>query len=166
MIKYANFFARLGKPQQYQLLNLATIRRFHQDELIARLGGQSESVFVVTNGRVKIFESTACGKAIILWFCGTGELFGFCETLAASTLSSHQINAQACSPAELLVIKKSDFEHFIMGNPTAFLPMVQLLGFRLRELSEVLMDVTSSDVTSRVIRLLYRLSGLYGKSTR
>ena len=26
------------------------------------------------------------------------------------------------------------------------------------------MDVTSSDVTSRVIRLLYRLGGLYGKS--
>ena len=38
------------------------------------------------------------------------------------------------------------------------------MGFRLREVSEVLMDITTSDVTSRVIKLLSRLGGLYGKS--
>jgi CRP/FNR family transcriptional regulator len=164
MIEYANFFSQLNKQHQFQLLELAVTRQFIHDELIDNLGGQSESVYVVTNGRVKISELTAEGKEVILWFCGTGELFGFAETLVASTFSGHQVHAQACGRGEVLVIGKTDFEHFIMDNPGAVLPVVQLLGFRLREISEVLMDVTSSDVTSRVIRLLYRLGGLYGKS--
>ena len=164
MIEYANFFAQLNKRHQYQLLNLAITRQFVHDEFIDSLGTQSDSVYVVANGRVKIFELSADGKEVILWFCSTGELFGFAETLVASTFSSHQIHAQACGRSELLVIDRADFEHFITGNPEAVLPVVQLLGFRLREISEVLMDVTSSDVTSRVIRLLYRLGGLYGKS--
>lgn len=164
MIEYANFFAQLNKQHQYQLLNLAITRQFAHDELIDSLGTQSDNVYVVANGRVKIFELTADGKEVILWFCAAGELFGFAENMVASTFSSHQVHAQACGRGELLVIDRSDFEHFITDNPETVLPVVQLLGFRLREVSEVLMDVTSSDVTSRVIRLLYRLGGLYGKA--
>lgn len=166
MIEYANFFAQLNKRHQYELMELAVTRQFIRDELIDKLGAQSDSVYVVADGRVKIFELTADGKEVILWFCSTGEMFGFAETLVASAFSGHQIHAQACGRSELLIIDRSDFEQFIIDNPGAVLPVVQLLGFRLREISEVLMDVTSSDVTSRVIRLLYRLGGLYGKPVK
>ncbi len=165
MIKYVNFFAQLSRHQQYHLLELAAKRPFLRDELIDQLGGHSDSVYIVANGRVKIFELNADGKQIILWFCGAGELFGFSETLVPSTFPSHQINAQAYGQGELLVIKKTDFERFITDNPTTVLPVVRLLGFRLREIMDVLMDVTSSDVTSRVIRLLYRLGAMYGQNT-
>jgi len=166
MIEYANYFAQLNKKHQYELLELSVTRQFIRDELIDKLGAQSDSVYVVADGRVKIFELTADGKEVILWFCSPGEMFGFAETLVPSVFSGHQIHAQACGRSELLIIEKSDFEHFITENPDAVLPIVHLLGFRLREISEVLLDVTSSDVTSRVIRLLYRLGGLYGKPVK
>ena len=122
MIEYANFFAQLNKQHQFQLLELAVTRQLIHDELIDNLGGQSDSVYVVTDGRVKIFELTTDGKEVILWFCSTGELFGFAENLVASTFSGHQIHAQACGRSELLVIDKTDFEHFITDNPGAVLP--------------------------------------------
>jgi len=163
MFDYANFFSQLNNDQQHQLSNLAVVREFVDDELIGSLGNNSNDIYILVKGRVKIFELTAEGKEVILWFCCDGELIGFAEALVSARFSSHQINAQACGHGELMVIKQFDFVDFMSDNPTVVLPVVQSLGFRLREVSEVLTDITSSDVTSRVVKLLFRLGGLYGK---
>lgn len=164
MLDYANFLSQLNNDQQHQLSNLAVAREFVDDELIGSLGNNSNDVYILVKGRVKIFELTAAGKEVILWFCCDGELIGFAEALVSSRVSSHQINAQACGHGELMVIKHLDFLDFMSDNPTVVMSVVQSLGFRLREVSEVLMDISSSDVTSRVVKLLSRLGGLYGKS--
>lgn len=164
MADYTNFLSQLNSEQQHQLSQLAVAREVINDELIGSLGSNSDDVYILITGRVKIFELTPEGKEVILWFCSDGELIGFAEALVSSTFSNHRINAQACAQGELLVIKHLDFINFMSDNPTVVMPVVKSLGFRLREVSEVLMDVTSSDVTSRVVKLLSRLGGLYGKS--
>ena len=164
MLDYANFLSQLNNDQQHQLSNLAVAREFVDDEMIGALDSDNDEVYILVKGRVKIFELTADGKEVILWFCCDGELIGFAEALVSLKFSSHQVNAQACGHGELMVIKRIDFVNFMSNNPTAVMPVVQTLGFRLREVSEVLMDITSSDVTSRVVKLLTRLGGLYGKS--
>ncbi|WP_455202026.1 Crp/Fnr family transcriptional regulator [Kaarinaea lacus] len=164
MLDYANFLSQLNNDQQHQLTNLAIAREFVDDEMIGALGSNNDDVYILVKGRVKICELTADGKEVILWFCSDGELIGFAEALVSLKFSSHQVNAQACGHGELMVIKRSDFVNFMSDNPAVVMPVVQTLGFRLREVSEVLMDITSSDVTSRVVKLLSRLGGLYGKS--
>ena len=164
MFDYANFLSQLNSDQQNQLSSLAIAREFVDDELIGSLGNKSSDVYVLVKGRLKIFELTPEGKEVILWFCRDGELIGFAEALSSFSFSSHQVNAQACGHGELMVIKQLDFVNFMSDNPTIVIPIVQSLGFRLREVSEVLMDITTSGVTSRVVKLLFRLSGLYGKS--
>ena len=164
MADYANFLSQLNSEQQHQLSELSVAREVINDELIGSLGSNSDDVYILIKGRVKIFELTAEGKEVILWFCCDGELIGFAEALISSSFSNHQINAQSCTQGELMVIKHLDFINFMADNPTVVMPVVKSLGFRLREVSEVLMDITNSDVTSRVIKLLYRLGGIYGKT--
>ena len=162
-VDYANFFSRLGQREKQQLLELGASKHYMKDEVICSLGRANEDIYLLVSGRVKLFELSAEGKEVILWFCIPGELFGVSDVLIANQFSVRQINAQCCGYAELLCIKHEDFLQYVKTNPAVALPLLQMLSFRLREVAEVLSDITCSDVTSRVVKLLMRLSGRYGK---
>jgi CRP/FNR family transcriptional regulator len=128
--------------------------------MVFHMGSSSDEVFVLLDGRIKVFELSKEGKEVILWFCFPGELFGLSEVFQRS---GREVNAQASSPVEVLAIKKIDFERYLNQHAHLAMHVIELLGFRLRELSDVLLNIASDDVTSRVIKLLTRLCSRYGK---
>jgi len=160
---YTDFLARLGKVEKEQLLNLGTRKHYLKDETICSLGRTNDEIFILITGRVKIFELTTDGKEVILWFCTAGELFGISDALTANEIGTRRINARSCGYTELLSVNYQDFLQFVSEYPRVSLPLLQLLSFRLREISEVLSDVTSVDVASRVMKLLRRLGDRYGR---
>ena len=163
MVEYTNFLSRLHKINKQQLLELGIRKHFIKDEIICSIGRENENIYLLITGRIKLYELNTNGKEVILWFCTPGELFGIPDALLASHFSGRHVRAQACGYVEVLCIKYPDFLQYLTENPAIALPLIQLLSFRLREVVEVLSDVTCSDVTSRVIKLLMRLSGQYGK---
>lgn len=155
-----NFFSRLNRHDKQTLLNVGIRRRFAKDEMVFHAGSPSDDVYILLDGRVKVFELSKEGKEVILWFCFPGELFGLSEILRRG---AREVNAQACSHVDVLSIKCNDFEKYIQQHPHLALQVIELLSYRLRELSDVLLNLASDDVTSRVIKLITRLSARYGK---
>ena len=160
---YTNFLARLENEEKQKLLNLGVRKHYLKDETICSLGQTNDEIYILVAGRVKIYELTPEGKEVILWFCTAGELFGIADALTANEIGARRINARSCGYTELLSVNYQDFLRFVKGNPRVALPLLQLLSFRLREISEVLSDVTTIDVASRVIKLLHRLGERYGR---
>lgn len=160
---YTDFLARLGGDEKKQLVNLGTRKHYLKDETICSLGRSNEEIYILVTGRVKIFELTAEGKEVILWFCSAGELFGIADALTANEIGPRRVNAQSCGYTELLSVNYQDFLQFVKENPKVSLPLLQLLSYRLREITEVLSDITSVDVASRVIKLLHRLGERHGR---
>lgn len=161
--EYTDFIARLGKEERQELVKLGNRKHFLKDETICSLGTKNNEVFILVAGRVKIFELTADGKEVILWFCTGGELFGIADALTANEIGKRRINARSCGYTEVLSVNYSDFLRFLKEYPKVSLPLLQLLSYRLREISEVLTDVSSADVASRVIKLLHRLGERHGR---
>ena len=161
--EYTDFVSRLGSDEREQLFKLGSRKHFLKDETICSLGRTNDEIYILVTGRVKIFELTAEGKEVILWFCTAGELFGIADALTANEIGTRRINAQSCGYTELLAVNYQGFLQFVKSNPMVSLPLLQLLSFRLREVSEVLSDITSVDVASRVIKLLNRLGERYGR---
>ena len=157
---WLDFFHCLPDSQQKQLLSLGVKRRFNRDEMIFQAGSSSDDVFILLEGRVKIFQLSCDGKEVILWFCFPGEIFGLAEVVRNG---SREVNALACSSIELLTIKQADFRHYLLSNPAAAVSVIELMSGRLRELGDVLLNLASEDVRSRVIKLLTRLAARYGK---
>lgn len=155
-----DFFSTLSPKDQQALSELGTKRAFKKYDMVFNVGSPSDEVFILLDGRVKVFELSKEGKEVILWFCFSGELFGLAEVLRRG---SREVNAQACSEVRLLSIKQSDFEQYLHQRPALALQVIELLSYRLRELSDVLLNIASDDVTSRVIKLITRLSARYGK---
>jgi len=160
---YTNFLSRLEKEEKQKLLNLGARKHFLKDETICSLGRTNDEIYILVAGRVKIYELTPEGKEVILWFCTAGELFGIADALTANEIGTRRINARSCGYTELLSVNYQDFLRFVKENPRVALPLLQLLSFRLREISEVLSDVTTIDVASRVVKLLHRLGERYGR---
>jgi CRP/FNR family transcriptional regulator len=160
---YTDFLARLENEEKQQLLTLGTRKHYLKDETICSLGRTNDEIYILVAGRVKIYELTAEGKEVILWFCTAGELFGIADALTANEIGTRRINARSCGYTELLSVNYQEFLRFVKDYPRVSLPLLQLLSFRLREISEVLSDVTSIDVASRVIKLLHRLGERYGR---
>lgn len=155
-----DFISNLSLQDRQGLYHLGNKRCYRRAEMVFHVGSSSDEVFVLLDGKVKIFELSKEGKEMILWFCFPGELFGLSEVFQRS---GREVNAQACSQLEVLSIKKADFERYIKQHPHLAMQVIELLGYRLRELSDVLSNLASDDVTSRVIKLLTRLCNRYGK---
>jgi len=157
---WLDFFNRLTPTQQQQLMSLGVRRRFNRDELIFQAGCSSDDVYVLLDGRVKIFQLSCDGKELILWFCFRGELFGLAEVVR---YASREVNALACSEVELLMIRQADFRRYLLDEPEVAISVIELMSGRLRELGDVLLNLASEDVRSRVIKLLTRLASRYGR---
>lgn len=157
----SDFFETISTEEQIQLFKIGKKCRFEKDGMVFQAGSASDDVYILLDGRVKIFELSADGKEVILWFCFTGELFGLAEVLCRE---HREVNAQACSTVELLTIKHADFQHFLLAHPSAALRVIELLSGRLRELGDMLLNLASDDVSSRVMKLITRLAARYGRA--
>jgi CRP/FNR family transcriptional regulator len=159
-IRSSDFFSQIGLDNQKQLLDLGEKRFFKKGETIFRAGSPGEHVYILLDGRVKIYQLSSIGREVILWFCFPGELFGLAEILRSER---RKVFSQSCCDCEILVIGQSAFTRFLQECPLAATSVIDLLSCRLRELGNVHLNVASDDVTSRVVKLMTRLAARYGK---
>jgi len=155
-----DFLSSVAPLQKQLLLDISEKRQFKRGQLIFNAGALNENVYILLDGRVKIFQLSPVGKEAILWFCFPGEIFGLAEMLHHQR---REVYAQTCSAADVLVINKNQFKEFLLENPTVALNVIDWLSCRLREMGDVLLNLAVDDVTSRVVKLITRLSARYGK---
>jgi len=159
-LQSSNFLNKLSFSERNDLLKIAEEHYFSKSELIFRAGVDSDYVYIHKTGQVKIYELSSQGKEVILWFCFPGEVFGLTEITRGAKRS---VYAQACTRSRVYLIQRVAFNDFLTRHPNAAMAIIDLLSTRLRGLSDMLSNLTSDDVTSRIIKLLIRLSLLYGE---
>lgn len=162
--KKTDLLSQLSSSEKAALFDLGTRKMYTKDEMIYNVGSTSEDIYIVLDGRIKIFELSKEGKEVILWFCFPGEIFGLSDALSRQRNGTRDLNAQSCSYVELISIKHDDFLGFLKLNPAVSINVIDILSYRLRELGSVLLNLASDDVTSRVAKLIARLATRYGKS--
>lgn len=153
------FLNKLSASARNELFSIAEIHHFSNAELIFRAGMASEYVYLLKSGRVKIYELSSQGKEVILWFCLPGEIFGLSEITRGAKRS---VFAQAYAATEVLLIERLAFNEYLKRHTTASMATIDLLSSRLRGLSGMLSNLTSDNVTSRIIKLLIRMSSYCG----
>lgn len=154
-----NFFYRLPHLDKQELLSIGSKRLMPKDQRIFQAGNDSDDIYIVLEGRVKVSEISPEGKEVILWFCFAGELIGISEMVSGG---SREMNALTCCPCVVLSIKQSEFEQYLQRRPAAAKGVIDVLTGRLRDLSDAFLILTTGDVYSRVSRLLGRLCLRYG----
>ncbi len=155
----ADLLSRIPDSDRESLFHLGKVQNYAKGEFIFSAGEASQYVFLLLKGRIKIYQPSTVGKEAILWFCFAGELFGLAE---AARGGGRVVSAQACDACEVLCIRQEHFTTFLETHPKTSLVIVQVLACRLRVLGDVVINLISDDVRTRILKMALQLGSRCG----
>lgn len=129
-------------------------RSYPKHTIIVTEGDKTDSLYVILEGRVKVFVSDGEGRDMVLSTQGPGEYFG--EMMLDEGPRSASI--MTLEPSRFLVVQKNDFRNFVARNPAFALSLIDKLIGRARSLTASVKSLALMDVYGRVARLLLELA--------
>ena len=154
---HANFLSSLHPVEKQDLLSRSRRLDLKSRSHLFRAGDQSDDVYIVLNGSIRLVQLSAGGKETILWFNFPGEIFGMAELWSGN---QRQIHAIANGATQVYSIHRQDFITFLGLHPEAAMKAIGILSARVRALGRTLAGLTSDNVETRVARLLMRFAAI------
>lgn len=148
-------FAGLSEKELQAISQHAITKRFNKNTVVINEGDNSDSLYVILSGRVKIYLSDEEGKEVILNNQGPGDYFGELALIDEAPRSASVMTVEDC---RLSIISKHDFATCLKNHPEIALSLIKDLSRRMRSLTENVKSLALMDVYGRVARTLLNLS--------
>jgi CRP/FNR family cyclic AMP-dependent transcriptional regulator len=130
------------------------VKAFPKQAVIVNEGDETDSLYIILAGRVKVFLSDEAGKEIVLGTQGPGEYFGE-MVLDGGPRSASVMTLEACRFA---IVPKQKFREFLRTHPDFSVHLIEKLIRRTRALTDSVKSLALMDVYGRVARLLLELA--------
>ncbi len=154
ILKMNPMFADLGAEDLERISGLCQTRELGTGEVLFQRGDHGDALFGIRRGQVRIEAGVADGGRRTLNFLGPGELFGEVAALDGQKRTSA---ATAGEPTEVFVLHRDDLLDHLEREPRVAVKLIQLLGARIRWMSE---RIEESVVQPLPVRLAQRLCAL------
>jgi CRP/FNR family cyclic AMP-dependent transcriptional regulator len=144
----------LGDALLRQIAAEGGVRRYPANTILINEGDDSDSLFILLSGRVKVYSSNPDGKEIVIVTHGPGEYVG--ELALDGGLRSASVmtlEATTCS-----VVNGGNLRLFIDAHPDFAYHLIRKLIWRVRQATDSVKSLALQDVYSRVVRFLYEAS--------
>ena len=147
-------FLGLQEEELRALSAQATAKTFPKNTVIVSEGDETNTLFIILSGRVKVFLSDEAGKEIVLATQGAGEYFGEMALVEGPRSAS----VMTLETSKFAVIPKPQFKSFLLEHPQFAIHLIEKLIHRTRTLTENVKSLALMDVYGRVARLLLELA--------
>lgn len=148
------FFGGL-KDEYEALLRVATRRRVRKSEILFFENDLCDRAFYLEHGSVKIFRVSLHGKEPTFFIRSGGEMFGLAEVVGGER---RRCSAQAITDCDLLEVGRDAFLGLMGTHPLFSRRVVEVLGRRIRYLTEQLESIMTCEVATRLLKLLVCLT--------
>jgi CRP/FNR family cyclic AMP-dependent transcriptional regulator len=143
-------------PEDLELISRCGVaRNYPRHALVITEGAETGSLYIIAEGRVKVYASDAAGREITLNIQGPGEYFG---ELSLLDLGQRSASVVTLEPARLFCVSRAAFSECLSQNPELVLKLIRDLTRRIRATTELVKNLALDDVYSRVARTLSKLS--------
>jgi CRP/FNR family cyclic AMP-dependent transcriptional regulator len=136
------------------LLGRGTLRSFPKSTIVLSEGDETDTVFFILRGKVKVFLSDPDGKEVVVNTQGPGEYFGEMSLEPGGRSAS----VMALEPSRIVAVRMADFRPFLLDHPQFQQELVRKLIRRVRALSCHVRDLALLDVYGRVVHALQELA--------
>lgn len=143
------------KPEYEALRAVATRRRVRKSEVLFFENDLCDRAFYLEGGSVKIFRVSLHGKEPTFFIRSGGEMFGLAEVVGGER---RRCSAQAISDCDILEVDRAAFLGLMHAHPLFSRRVVEVLGRRIRYLTEQLESIMTCEVATRLLKLLVCLS--------
>lgn len=158
-LRQSPIFADLG-DREFDLLDQVAenveVRRKHT---IWEPGSQSDKIYLVKAGIVKLYKVNDEGRELTLQFLTKDALFG---ELAVVSDQLQDTFCEAYEDTSLVAIHKDDFSRIMMRSPSLAMRMIKLVGERRMRLEARVENLLFKSAHSRLAALFIELSQSFG----
>ncbi len=130
-------------------------RKFPKNSVIINEGDTASSMYIILDGRVKVYLNDEHGKEVTLNIQEPGDYFGEVSLFDDGKRSASIMTLEKC---QFALLEKQEFIKCMGSNPQLALTIIKGLTFRLRVLSENVRNLALLDVYGRVTRTLIELA--------
>jgi CRP/FNR family transcriptional regulator, cyclic AMP receptor protein len=151
-----------GNSQRWRLAQVhvdahaeqAVVKTFSKNAIVIQEGDNSDHLYIILSGRVKVFLSDDTGKEVLLSVQGPGEYFGEMVLDDGPRSASVMIT----EPIRLAMVSHEQFRAYLLLHPDVAMDLILSLIRRVWILTRAVGNLAMLDVYGRVARLLLDLA--------
>ena len=155
LLRRTTIFRRLTDDDRHRVAAVAHQQTYEKGALLFREGDESDELYTIVSGRVKIVKTTPRGSDVILEIFGPGDPVG---AVAMYESRPYPATAVAIEPTDCVVIPRRAFFALIETHPTLVRGLLVGLTHRLVELTSRLAELSGGRVEPRLARFFVKLT--------
>lgn len=150
-----DIFADLDAEDMDRLSQAAPMRRYAAGELLHSPHQPVETLFILKEGRVRIFRVSPDGRALTTAILSPGTIFG---EMVIVGQRMHDSFAEALDDVVVCVMSEPDVRRLLLSDPRIAARISETLGRRLGDLEQRLSDTVFKSVPQRIAGALVTLA--------
>lgn len=151
LIRRVPFFTNLTAAQAQSISRNVAKRRYRRGDNIVEEGRKSEALFILLNGRVRVYTADTRGREVILAQLHAGDYIG---EMSLIDNEPHSASVMAEVQTDVLVLDRADFFECLADNASLALSVMRGLVRRLRLADRQIQSLALQNVHERVARTL------------
>ena len=155
MLRNVSLFSDLPEDDLQAISSLATTRTYPKNTIIISEGDDSDSLYAILSGKVKVFLSDDDGREIIINILGDGQYFG---ELALIDDAERSASVMTLEDSSFLIISKEAFKTALGQYPEIAIRLIQEFTHRLRNMTDNIKNLALLDVYGRVAKTLLSMA--------
>ena len=155
-------FSGLSQAEVEQIKPHFYPRKFRRREIIFLKGDPCQALYVVRSGQVKLSEISESGREQALFILTPGDFF---DVVSIFDGGPYPTTATALSDGLLYAIRKPDVLTIVHEYPAVANAVLPYLGGMLREMADLVADISFESVTVRIAKLILRYAEIQGVPT-
>ncbi len=152
-LKKAALFQGLDEEDIQQVASQVSTRQFEKNSLVVAQGDETDSLYVIVQGKVDVFLQNDKGKEIIINTLTDTDAFGELAPLGGIPRQASIITTE---PTTLVVISRQLFMDTLLSKPAISMRIINRLVALIQDLTEEVSSLALEDVYNRVVRVLYK----------
>ena len=151
LIRRVPLFSMLTEAQAVSVANAVVKRRFKRGEVIVEQGKKSNALFILLNGRARVFTADSRGREVILATLQPGDHIG---EMSLIDNEPHSATVRAEVQTDVLMLGRVEFARCLPENTSMAYAVMRGLVQRLRHADRKIESLALMDVYGRVARAL------------
>lgn len=133
--------------------------KLKKGELIQTPDTFREGLYMLKEGKLKLYKINAEGKQFIVSILGAGNVFGEVDSFSLGTRDTF---IETMENTILCSLDKDQFERFLIERPHLAVKLMKELSALLKDRDAMLAQLALGDVREKILHLLVALAGKFG----